>query len=40
MSKSAYNQLTDKVGGQKAPHSLHACKIGTRITDGDLNKCN
>ena len=36
MCKSVYNQLTNDVGGQKAPHSLHACKNGSRITDSDV----
>ena len=40
MSKSVYNQLTDEVGGQKVPHSLHACKIGAMITDCDLTDSN
>ena len=33
MSKSVYNKLTDEVGGQKAPLTLHACKLGSRLTN-------
>ena len=40
MSKLVYNQLTDEVGGKKAPLSLHACKFGARITESDLTDCN
>ena len=40
MTKSVYNQFTDEVGGKKAPHSLHACKTGTRLTDCDLTEIN
>ena len=40
MSKSVYNKLTDEVGGQKAPLSLHACKSGTRITDSEIININ
>ena len=32
--------LVDEVGGQKEPHSLHACKTGARLTDSDLTECN
>ena len=40
MSKSVYNKLTDEVGGQKVPHSLHACKTVGRITNSDLTEIN
>ena len=40
MSKSMYNQLIDEVGGQKVPLSLHAFKIGARLTNSDLIECN
>ena len=40
MSKPVYNQLTNEVGGQKAPLSVHACKIGARLIDSDINETN